>query len=100
MCFFFSIAGHAAHAGRRFVVNKSYGGCNNDYGWFVNVDTPSPYCNWEQHWTNANTWPTFLVVKSSNNINYLTYNDIELADFIGIFTQPATGQNNANCSKY
>ena len=88
--YLFSIAGHAS-IHRRFFVHHSYAGCNNDYGWFVNVDTPNPACNWEQHWTNANTWPTFLVVKDNKNINYLTYNQIELADSIGIFTKPAKG---------
>merc|ERR1711936_617578 len=49
---YFSIAGHAS-IHRRFFVHHSYAGCSNDYGWFVNVDTPSPACDWDQHWETA-----------------------------------------------
>ena len=83
-------------------MHKSYGGCGNDYGWFVNVDMANPACDWEKHWTNGGVWPRFLYVTAATYQNYLTYNNIDAADNIGIFTKPGTlsAANNYNiCPK-
>ncbi len=42
---YFSIEGHDTLK-RRFFINRSYGGCPEDYGWLV-VATPGGGCDWE-----------------------------------------------------
>ncbi len=42
---YFAIAGDAVN-GRRFFVQRNYGGCGNDSGWLVVDSAPDP-CSWE-----------------------------------------------------
>ena len=95
----FSIDGHSS-IHRRFFVHHNYGGCPGDWGWFVNVDTASPACAWEQQFTNAGPWPFFLYNANETVINYLIPpQDLEQADFIAIYTKPATNIVAAPCCK-
>ena len=77
-------------------MHHSYAGCESDYGWFVVVDTPTPTCDWEKHWTDSDSWPTFLYVKAENNTNYVNYDVIGQADSVAIFTTPAAQSLSGN----
>ncbi|RUS70120.1 hypothetical protein EGW08_022121 [Elysia chlorotica] len=54
---FFSIMGDDVIR-RRFFIQNNYGGCANDAGWTVAVDSPSPPCTWEKN----ETFPYFKYV--------------------------------------
>ena len=45
---YFSIEGDPGN-GRRFFINKAYGGCPGDVGWMV---IGGPPCDWEKHFGN------------------------------------------------
>ncbi|XP_060063054.1 uncharacterized protein LOC132543556 [Ylistrum balloti] len=42
-----SIDGHQPH-GRNFYMNRNYGGCQNDAGWFIVSEAQSYGCSWEK----------------------------------------------------
>ncbi|RUS88870.1 hypothetical protein EGW08_003309, partial [Elysia chlorotica] len=77
---FFSIEGDA-HIYRRFFINKNYGGCDNDAGWLVVVDTPLPPCPWER---KLGAFPQFLYAAGHTVENY-SKGKVKSADAILIF---------------
>ena len=52
---------------RKFFVNRSYGGCPNDYGWFVVVDKYQA-CDWEK----KGPVPIFLFTRENTRRNWNT----------------------------
>ncbi|XP_021353718.1 neurogenic locus notch homolog protein 1-like [Mizuhopecten yessoensis] len=51
-----SIDGHQPH-GRDFYMNRNYGGCQSDAGWFIVSEVASYACSWE---TKSNIKPYYL----------------------------------------
>ncbi|XP_033736371.1 uncharacterized protein LOC117324562 [Pecten maximus] len=51
-----SIDGHSS-LNRHFYMNRNYGGCPNDFGWFIVTEVAGTACSWE---TKTNTKPYFL----------------------------------------
>ncbi|XP_056014673.1 uncharacterized protein LOC130052772 [Ostrea edulis] len=62
---FFSIAEHHAHVKRHFYINRNYGGCPNDAGWFVVIDKKD-VCRW----ANKGVFPLFMYSKGSGLTNW------------------------------
>ncbi|KAI8735423.1 hypothetical protein BgiBS90_036557 [Biomphalaria glabrata] len=80
---FFSIEGDLRPSNliyRRFIVNKFYGGCGGDLGWFSAADFMPSYCPWE----GANNYPSFAYVKGSNSTNWST-GKVGYADVMAIY---------------
>ncbi|XP_033740432.1 uncharacterized protein LOC117327502 isoform X2 [Pecten maximus] len=75
---FFSISG--ANTYRRFYINKSYGGCNNDQGWIRVIDGTG-VCFYE----NAVAEPSFVF--SRNNQSGVAGIDSLTADVLAIFVK-------------
>ncbi|XP_033122895.1 uncharacterized protein LOC117121719 [Anneissia japonica] len=80
---FFSISGHSrADLHRRWFINKSYGGCNNDRGWFVVVDGRGP-CAWEN---SAGDSPQFLYAPKRTHHRW-QIGSSQSADIFAIFIE-------------
>uniref|UniRef100_A0A2C9LA03 Uncharacterized protein n=1 Tax=Biomphalaria glabrata TaxID=6526 RepID=A0A2C9LA03_BIOGL len=80
---FFSIEGDLRPSNliyRRFIVNKFYGGCGGDWGWFSAADFMPSFCPWE----GANNYPSFAYVKGSNSTNWST-GKVGYADVMAIY---------------
>ncbi|XP_013091464.2 uncharacterized protein LOC106075092 isoform X2 [Biomphalaria glabrata] len=79
----FSIAGHQdASLRRTFFLNKSYGACPNDSGWFVAIDNENGGCSWEK---NA-ALPFFKYATGSTALNWNDGN-IGRADYFAVLVK-------------
>ncbi|XP_052073521.1 uncharacterized protein LOC127711490 [Mytilus californianus] len=58
---YFSAIGQTINA-RRFFINKNYGGCANDNGWFC-IKERKDTCKWSQF----NKYPVFMYTKNERN---------------------------------
>ncbi|XP_053384315.1 uncharacterized protein LOC128545938 [Mercenaria mercenaria] len=66
---------------RRFLINRSYGGCDGDYGHLVvSENEPPNTCNWDKH----PTYPQFLYSKI-NSVDYWGRRMFGRADYMAIF---------------
>jgi len=74
---------------RHFFINRNYGGCPADAGWFVAVD--GAHCSWEA----SPSVPAFLYAKNHVITNWTT-GDVGRADVIAVFVKyvksPAVGK--------
>lgn len=66
---YFSIAGEPTH-GRRFFINRSYGGCHADAGWMV---VTGHICSWEKRFLPTKN--VILYSKKSVYTNWNTYSE-------------------------
>ncbi|XP_053384319.1 uncharacterized protein LOC123537224 isoform X2 [Mercenaria mercenaria] len=66
---------------RRFLINRSYGGCDGDYGHLVvSENEPPNACNWDKH----PIYPQFLYSKI-NSVDYWGRRMFGRADYMAIF---------------
>ncbi|XP_068748630.1 uncharacterized protein [Montipora capricornis] len=61
---------------RSFFINKSYDGCNSDYGWIVGA-TSNIWCSWE---TSATNQYNVLYSKTTSYTNWNTAANVGVAD--------------------
>ena len=66
---YFSIFGEPAH-GRRFFINRNYGGCHADAGWLV---VTGHICSWEKRFLPTKN--AILYSKKSVCTNWNTYSE-------------------------
>ena len=83
---YYAIAGDAAN-GRRWFINRQYGGCNVDAGWLIIDSAPDP-CSWE---TNVNA-PALRIlyapgVSFTNWQTAVDNNQIGFADVFAVFVR-------------
>mmetsp|Transcript_9482 Transcript_9482/g.17879 ORF Transcript_9482/g.17879 Transcript_9482/m.17879 type:complete len:237 (-) Transcript_9482:112-822(-) len=79
---FFSISSETRYS-RKFFINKNYGGCDSDAGWFVIEDvTGSKPCKWDKH----KSYPQFLY---SKNGRITRWNALQFgqADILNIYIE-------------
>merc|ERR1719422_2532456 len=86
---FFNIGGHDALE-RRFFMERNYGGCPADGGWFVAVDEwlPGKFCSWEADRMRKHRIPLLLY---SNGTTYGNWNTdhVDVADAFIVFVKEA-----------
>lgn len=55
---------------RTFFINRNYGGCQVDAGWFVVIDSGNSYMCCPYQWSDTGTTPAFIYSKKSGFVNY------------------------------
>jgi len=75
---------------RRFFMNKNYGGCSKDAGWFVAVDGDANdvSCSWEQGRVRRSGFPSFLYAKNNKAAKWDS-GKVDVADTIAVFVKYA-----------
>jgi hypothetical protein len=80
----FSIEGHSdgKHTDRRFYINRQYGGCPNDKGHFIVINSAvlTPACLFDDH----PSVPAFIYSKY-NSVDFFQRRMFGIADFMAIF---------------
>ncbi|XP_059149557.1 uncharacterized protein LOC131936540 [Physella acuta] len=80
---FFSIKGETQFndtVSRTFYINRNYGGCPADAGWFVVIDRANGKCGWEKF----TTFPVFKYADSYNEENW-TNGKVAYADVMAVY---------------
>eukprot|EP00118_Oscarella_pearsei_P003836 m.15933 g.15933 ORF g.15933 m.15933 type:complete len:262 (+) comp26639_c0_seq2:418-1203(+) len=76
---FFSIEGHQNGFDRSFYINRNYGGCHVDQGWFAVIG--KEYCSWEK-----GSLIKIMYSKGSTSVNWTRGGaKIGLADFMAVY---------------
>ncbi|XP_035700082.1 uncharacterized protein LOC118432567 [Branchiostoma floridae] len=82
---FFSIQGDDRH-GRRFFINRSYGGCAHDWGWLIVLD-PGAECPWEKRVKSRGN-NQILFSRKANSVQFeQDWPNVGQADALAIYTQ-------------
>jgi len=88
---YFSLAGDPVLR-RRFFMERNYGGCQNDAGWFVAVDEwiPDHNCAWEDRRMRTHRVPLLLYSNVSTYANWNS-NNVDVADDFIVFVRYRMG---------
>ncbi|XP_062588741.1 uncharacterized protein LOC134250404 isoform X2 [Saccostrea cucullata] len=82
--FYFSVDGHGSCA-RNFFIQRNYGGCENDAGWFVTLDPPGVCC--AGSWDDLSNKPTFMYSTVNDAVVYQNGSGVGIADVMAIFVK-------------